>query len=144
MPFPCGGSSGVLSGLFFGGILFRPGILSACVGLLVPSRHKRHAITLLQRRHNPHAGRFPGVASLHHVRDFAPPWAAWRAVEHRPRRSAAQGADPPIWSGICRMAGAGGSGQSMRELGAPGERGIVADRFQNFIVAAKVARKSLP
>nr|DAK62611.1 MAG TPA: hypothetical protein [Caudoviricetes sp.] len=40
MPFPCGGSSGVLSGLFFEGILFHPGILSSCVGFLVPSRYR--------------------------------------------------------------------------------------------------------
>lgn len=78
MPFLRCGSSGVLSGLFFGGILFHPGILSACVGLLMPPWYRRRIIPLLQGRYKHCTGRFPGVASLHHVRDFAPPWAAWR------------------------------------------------------------------
>ena len=63
IPFPCGGSSGVLSSLFYTGILFHPGILSACVGFLVPPRHRRRIIPLLQGRYKPCIGRFPGVAS---------------------------------------------------------------------------------
>lgn len=63
MPCPCGGSSGVLSGLFFGGIHCRSPTLSACICFLVPSRHRRRTIPLLQGRDRACTGRFPGVAS---------------------------------------------------------------------------------
>lgn len=66
MPFPCGGSSGVLSGLFFGGILFHPGILSACVSLPAPSLCGLPGYTGDNGYWHlcmPCTGRFPGVAS---------------------------------------------------------------------------------
>lgn len=62
-PFSCGGSSGFLSGLFFGGIICHPPILSYCVGLLAPSRNRRRTIPLLQGPHMACTGRFLGVAS---------------------------------------------------------------------------------
>ena len=132
MPFPRGGYSAILSGLFFGGILFHQATLSACVALLVSTQHGRRIIPLLQGRYKPRTSSFPGVAKLHRARDFVPPWTAWRGrggIGPGGSWVAAQGVDPPIWAGYGRG-------------GGPGERCIVADRFQNFIVAAKVAEKS--
>lgn len=63
MLFPCDGSSGFLSGLFFGGIICHLPILYACVGLLVTSRHRRRMIPLLQGLCKPYTGRFPCVAN---------------------------------------------------------------------------------
>lgn len=63
IPFLCGGSRGFLSGLFFCGIICHLPILSACIGLLVPSRHRRRTIPLLRGLYRACAGRFPCVAS---------------------------------------------------------------------------------
>ena len=87
MPFPCGGSGGVLSGLFFCGILFHPGVLSACVGLLVPLLHRCIIIPLLQRRYKPYTGRFSGVASCTTSGILFRPGQRGGAVGHRPGRS---------------------------------------------------------
>lgn len=69
----CGGYSGVLSGLFFCGIIFHLPILSACVGFLVPSRNRRRIIPLLQGLYRDCTGRFPGVASCTTSGAFAHP-----------------------------------------------------------------------
>lgn len=73
MPCPCGGSSGFLSGLFFGGIHCRSPTLSACICFLVPSRYRRRTIPLLQGRDRACTGRFPGVASCTTPGTFARP-----------------------------------------------------------------------
>ena len=73
LPIPRGGSDGVLSGLFFGGIICHLPILSACVDFLVPSRHGRRIIKPLQGRYRPYTGRFPGVASCTTPGAFARP-----------------------------------------------------------------------
>ena len=88
---------------------------------------------------------FSRRGKLHHVLDFVPSWAAWRGRGgirsgghgFRPRvgrpadlvRDLREGRGRGFWAGQ-------GRGSGMRE------RVIVADRFQNFIVAAKVAEKS--
>lgn len=79
---------------------------------------------------------FPGRVKLHPVRFLCRPGQRGGPWRHRPRRSlvAAQGGGPPIWAG-------GGAGESWE---GPGERAIVADRFQNFKVAVKVAGKLQP
>lgn len=87
IPFPCGGSSGVLSGLFFGGILFHPAILSSCVGLLATSWNRRHAIKLLQGRYKPCTGRFPGVARCTTSGILCRPGQRGGQWRHRPMRS---------------------------------------------------------
>nr|DAM55897.1 MAG TPA: hypothetical protein [Caudoviricetes sp.] len=46
---------------------------------LVPSRNRRRIITLLQGRHKSYTGRFHGVVSWHHTRDFVQPCTVWAA-----------------------------------------------------------------
>lgn len=82
---------------------------------------------------------FSRCGKLHHVRDFMPPWAAWRG-----RGGIGSGGRPADLGRDLQEGRAGGAGQGRGEQGGPGERGIVADRFQNFIVAAIVARKLQP
>lgn len=142
MPCLRGGFIGFLSGLFFGGIICYLPILSACIGFLVPSRNRQRIMPLLQGRHRACTGRFLGVASCNHARDFfavlggvAGPW------RHRLRGSG--GRLPKAghadlgrnWQeGRGRDSGKGGGGRPR-----PGERGIVEGHFLKIIVAAKVA-----
>lgn len=63
MPCPCDGSSGFLSGLFFGGIICHLPILSSFAGLLVTPQHGGRIIPLLQGLYRACTGRFPCVAS---------------------------------------------------------------------------------
>ena len=114
MPFPCGGSSGVLSGLFFGGIICYLPILSACVGFLVPSRNRQRTIPLLQGMYRACAGRFPGVGKLAPRPGFCAVLGgvAGRGGIGPGGRVGCPGQGTPIWAGICRRAGAGIPGRA--------------------------------
>lgn len=85
MPCPCGGSSGVLSGLFFGGIICRVSILSSRMGFLEPSRHRRRMIPLLQGAVQSLYRPFSGVASCTTSGILCRPGRCGGPWRHRPR-----------------------------------------------------------
>lgn len=118
LPIPCGGSGGVLSGLFFGGIICHLPILSACVGFLVPSRHGRRIIQPLQGRYRPYTGRFQGVASCTTPGAFARPAPSWRLP--------------------------GGRVQPWRSFSAPKHRRFFAGNLKNFSrwIFSRIFRRS--
>lgn len=99
MPFLCGGSSGVLSGLFFGCIICHLLILSDCLGYLVPSRNRQRITPLLQGLYRACAGRFPGVASCTTSGTFARPASSGRlSGGARPARGGhSRPGKPPIF-----------------------------------------------
>lgn len=92
--------------------------------------------------------RFPGAASLHHVRDFVPSWAVWRG--RGGIGSGGQGGRlPRAGHADLGQNWQEGRGRDYRKGGGgrprPGERGIVEGHFLKIIVAShsrlKVAAK---
>ena len=143
MPFPCGGSSGFLSGLFYGCIICHFPILSAHVGFLVPPQHRRRTMPLLQGLYRACTGRFLGVASCTTSGILCRPGRCGGPWRHRPR---GQGRLPRAGNADLGRNLQEGRGRDYKKGGGgrprPGERGIVEGHFLKIIVVH--SRKKTP